>query len=98
MLCNLSVSESLLFFWRALAFSACTCFLDPMLLGCLCGYGGVAHLQLEALRQALVGSAAAWQLASVWRYADVVLSLSSCPFDFSSRHAPAYLWYLQAGC
>ena len=39
MSCNLSVSESLLF-WRALAFSACTCFLDPMSLGRLQGYGG----------------------------------------------------------
>ena len=39
MSCNLSVSESLLL-WRALAFSACTCFLDPLSLGCLRGYGG----------------------------------------------------------
>ena len=39
MSCNLSVSESLLL-WRALAFSACTCFLDPLSLGCLQGYGG----------------------------------------------------------
>ena len=76
MFCNLSVSESLLFLRRALAFSACTCFLDPMSLGRLQGYEGVARLQLEALRQALVGFAAAWQLASVQQYADVVLSLS----------------------
>ena len=34
------VSESLLFLWRAEAFSACTCFLDPMSLGRLQGYGG----------------------------------------------------------
>ena len=40
MSCNLSGSESLLFLWRALAFSACTCFLDPMSLGHLRGYGG----------------------------------------------------------
>ena len=33
------VSESLLFLRRAEAFSACTCFLDPMSLGCLWGYG-----------------------------------------------------------
>ena len=66
MSCNLSVSESLLFLWRALAFSACTWFLDPMSLGHLRGYGGVAHFLLEALRQALVSSAAAWQLALVW--------------------------------
>ena len=33
------VSESLLFLRRAEAFSACTCFLDPMSLGCLQGYG-----------------------------------------------------------
>ena len=39
MSCNLSVSESLLL-QRALAFSACTCFLDPMPLGRLWGYGG----------------------------------------------------------
>ena len=91
MSCNLSVSESLLL-WRALTFSACTCFLDPMSIGHLWGYGRVAHLQLEALRQALVGSVAAWQLASVWRYA--AAGLSSCPFDSSSWDASAYLWYL----
>ena len=34
------VSESLLFLQRAEAFSACTCFLDPMSLGHLLGYGG----------------------------------------------------------
>ena len=34
------VSESLLFLRRAEAFSACTCFLDPMSLGHLWGYGG----------------------------------------------------------
>ena len=40
MSCNLlSVSESLLL-WRALAFSACTCSLDPLSLGRLRGYGG----------------------------------------------------------
>ena len=39
MSCNLSVSESLLL-WGALAFSACTCFLDPLSLGHLRGYGG----------------------------------------------------------
>ena len=89
MSCNLSVSESLLFLRRALAFSACTYFLDPMSLGCLWGYGGVVCLQLEALRQALVGFVAAWQLASVRRYAAV--GLSSCPFDSSLQHAPAYL-------
>ena len=54
----------------------------------------VAHLQLEVLRQALVGSVAAWQLASVRRYAAV--GLSSCPFDSLSRDGLAYLWYLQA--
>ena len=36
---NVSVFESLLL-RRALAFSACTCFLDPISLGCLRGYGG----------------------------------------------------------
>ena len=40
MSCNLSGSESLLFLRRALAFSACTCFLDPVSLGQLQGYGG----------------------------------------------------------
>ena len=39
MSCNLSVSESLLL-WKALAFSACTCFLDPLSLGRLWGYRG----------------------------------------------------------
>ena len=39
MSCNLSVSESLLL-WRALAFSACTCLLDPLSHGRLPGYGG----------------------------------------------------------
>ena len=82
MSCNLSVSESLLL-QGALAFSACTCFLDPLSLGCLQGYGEVACLQLEVLRQAVVGSVAGWQLASVRRYA--VAGLSSCPFDFLSR-------------
>ena len=66
MSCNLSIAESLLVLQRALAFSACTWFLDPMLLGHLLGNGGVAHLLLEALRQALVGSVAAWQPALVW--------------------------------
>ena len=59
MSCNLSISESLLFLQRALAFSACTWFLDPMSLGRLWGYGGVACLLLEVMRQALVGSVAA---------------------------------------
>ena len=95
MSCNLSVSESLLL-WRALAFSACTCFLDPLSLGRLRGYGEVAHLQLEVLRQALVGSVAAWQLASVWQSAAVGLSI--CPFDSSSWDGLADLWYLQARC
>ena len=39
MSCNLSVSESLLL-QRALAFSACTCVLDPLSLGSLRGYRG----------------------------------------------------------
>ena len=39
MSCNLSVSESLLL-WGALPFSASTCFLDPLSLGCLLGYRG----------------------------------------------------------
>ena len=64
--CNLSVSESLLFLQRALAFSACTCFLEtPCHLDVFGDMEGVAHLQLEVLRQALVGFAVAWQLASV---------------------------------
>ena len=91
MSCNLSVSESLLL-WRALVFSACTCFLDPLSLGCLWGYRGIARLQLEALRQALVGSVAGWQLASVWRY--TAAGLSSCPFDSSSWDGLDDLWYL----
>ena len=43
MSCNLSVSESLLL-RRALAFSACTCFVDPSSLGRLQGYGGSGML------------------------------------------------------
>ena len=39
MSCNLSVSESL-FLRGALAFSAYTCFVDPLSLGRLLGYGG----------------------------------------------------------
>ena len=39
MSCNLSVPESLLL-WGALAFSACTCFVDPLSHGRLRGYGG----------------------------------------------------------
>ena len=91
MSCNLSVSESLLL-WRALAFSACTCFLDPCHLDIFGNMGEVAHLQPEVLRQALVGSVASWQLASVWRYA--AAGLSSCTFDSSSRDGLADLWYL----
>ena len=89
MSCNLSVSESLLL-RGALAFSACTWFLDPG------DTGEVAYLQLEALRWAVVGSAADWQLASVWRYAAV--GLSSCPFGFSSLDGFDDLLYPQAGC
>ena len=96
MSCNLSVLESLLFLWRALAFSAYTCFLDPMSLGHLRGYGGSGTFAAGGTETGLGWFAAAWQLASVWRYAAV--GLSSCPFDSSSWHAPAYLWYLQAGC
>ena len=45
MSCNLSlVSESLLFLWRALVFSACTWFLNPMSHGHLQGYGGSGTL------------------------------------------------------
>ena len=95
MSCNLSVSESLLL-WRALAFSACTCFLDPCHLDVFRDMGEVARLQLEVLRQASVGSVAGWQLASVRGYA--AAGLSSCPFDSSSRDGLVSLWYLRAGC
>ena len=50
----------------------------------------MACLQLEALRQALVGSVAGWQLASAWRY--IVVGLSSCPFNFLSWDSFAGLW------
>ena len=60
------------------------------------GTGEVAYLQLEALRRAVVGSAADWQLASVWQYAVVVLS--SCPFGSSSLDGFDDLVCLQAGC
>ena len=95
MSCNLSVSESLLL-RRALAFSACTCFLDPCHLDIFGDMGQVACLQVEALRHALVGSVAGWQLASVRRYA--AAGLSSCPFDSSSRDGLDDLLYLRAGC
>ena len=52
----------------------------------------MAHLQLEVLRQALVGSVADCQLASVWQYA--AAGLSSCPFDSSSRDGLDDLLYL----
>ena len=58
--------------------------------------GEVAYLQLEALRRAVVGSAADWQLASVRRY--VAVGLSSCPFGFSSLDGFDDLLCLQAGC
>ena len=93
MSCN-PVSESLLFLWRAEAFSACTWFLDPMSRGRLRGYREVAYLQLEALRQALVGSAAALLLAS--RQWSVAVALSDRPSVSSSRRVLASLWYLRA--
>ena len=95
MSCNLSVSESLLL-RGALAFSACTCFIDPLSLGHLRGYGGSGFSPIEALRQAAVGSAVGWQLASVRRY--VAVGLSSCPFDFSSLDGFDNLVCPQAGC
>ena len=95
MSCNLSVSESLLL-WIALAFSACTCFVDPCHLDVFGDMGEVACLQLEVLRQAVVGSAADWQLASVRRYSAV--GLSSCPFGSSSLDGLDDLWCPQAGC
>ena len=94
MSCNLSVSESLLL-RGALAFSACIWFLDPLSL-VFGDTGEVAYLQLEALRRAMVGSAADWQLASVRRYAAV--GLSSCPFGFSSLDGFDDLLCPQAGC
>ena len=50
----------------------------------------VAYLQLEALRQAAVSSAADWQLASVWRY--IVVGLTSCPSGSSSLDGLDDLW------
>ena len=58
--------------------------------------GEVAFLQLEALRLAMVGSAAGLQLASVRRY--VAVGLSSCPFGFSSLDGFDNLLCPQAGC
>ena len=65
MSCNLSISESLLFLQRALAFSAYTCFLDHMSLGRFWGYGGSGTFAAGGTDTGLVGFAAAWQLASV---------------------------------
>ena len=54
MSCSLSqVSESLLFLWRALAFSACTWFLDPMSLGHLWGYGGCGMFAVRGAETSL---------------------------------------------
>ena len=81
MSCNLSVSESLLL-RGALAFSACICFLDPLSLGRLPGYGGSGMFATGGTETGHGCSAAGWQLASVRRYA--VVGLSSCPFGFLS--------------
>ena len=94
MSCNLSLSESLLL-WRALAFSACTYFLDPLSLGRLRGYEGSGTFAAGGAETGL-GSVASWQLASVWQYATA--GLSSCPFDSSSWDGLAGLWYLRARC
>ena len=56
----------------------------------------MACLQLEVLRQALVGSVVGWQLASVRRYA--AAGLSSCPFDSLSWDGLDNLLCPQAGC
>ena len=64
MSCNLSVSESLLL-RRALAFSACTCFLDPLSLGRLRGYGGSGMFATGGVETGLGWFVVGWQLASV---------------------------------
>ena len=73
-----------------------TCFVDPLSLGRLLGYEGSGMFALEVLRQAVVGSVADWQLASVRRCTAV--GLSSCPFDSSSRDGLDDFWCPQAGC
>ena len=95
MSCNLSVSESLLL-RGAMAFSACTWFLDPLSHGRLRGYRGSGIFATGGTEMGRGGSAADWQLASVRRYAAV--GLSSCPFGFSSLDGFDDLLCPQAGC
>ena len=73
MSCNLSVSESLLL-WRALAFSACTCFLDPLSLGRLQGYGGSGMFATGGTETGL-GWFCGW-LATCFQYGDTLLLVS----------------------
>ena len=95
MSCNLSVSESLLL-RGALAFSACTWFLDPLSHGHLWGYSGSGIFATGGAETGRGWFCAAWQLASVRRYAAV--GLSSCPFGFSSLDGFDDLLCPQAGC
>ena len=94
MSCNLSVPESLVL-RGALAFSACTCLVDPLSLGRLRGYGGSGIFATGGATGG-VGSAADWQLASARRY--VAVGLSSCPLGFSSLDGFDDLLCPQAGC
>ena len=95
MSCNLSVSESLLL-QRALAFSACTCFVDPLSLGRLRGYGGSGMFATGGAETGRGWFCGCWQFASVRRYA--AAGLSSCPFGSSSLDGLDDLLCPQAGC
>ena len=73
MSCNLSVSESLLL-RGALAFSACTCFLDPLSLGRLRGYGGSGMFATGGTETGL-GWFCGWH-GNLLQYGDMLLLVS----------------------
>ena len=74
MSCNLSVSESLLL-WRALAFSACTCFVDPLSLGRLRGYGGSGFSATGGAETGR-GWFCGWLAGNLLQYGDTLLLVS----------------------
>ena len=84
MFCNLSVSESLLL-QRALAFSACTCFIDPLSLGCLWGYGGSG---IFAAGGAETGWLVLWLAGNLLQYGDTLLLVSQV-VHLTPRHGMA---------
>ena len=73
MSCNLSVSESLLL-GRALAFSACTCFVDPLSLGRLRGYRGSGIFATGGAETGLGWFL--WLAGNLLQYGDTLLLVS----------------------